>query len=255
MKIERVDGRRSDEFRRLSVNYDACEFAAGSVVFHMGRTKVLCSVNIQQGVPPFLRGKQRGWLTAEYAMLPAATPTRSMREACASQRSGRSVEISRLIGRVLRSIIRFDALGENTIVVDCDVLQADGGTRIACINGAYLALCKAVNRWLDQGIIKENIILDSLAGISLGIVDDRPLIDLTYEEDVRAQGDFNIVVTRSGKLIEVQGTAEQRPLSMHEFNQLLEYAQKGAQHIFNLFDEQQRRLIPISEHNTQTKYV
>ena len=237
MKIERVDKRRCDELRRLSVNYNICEFAASSVLFQMGRTKVLCAVNLQQGVPPFLRGKQRGWLTAEYAMLPASTPTRSTRESSSAQRAGRSVEISRFIGRSLRSIIDFDLLGERTIVIDCDVIQADGGTRTACISASYLALRAAVDQWVAQEIIETTILRDAIAAISIGLIDDSILLDLTYEEDTRAHADFNIVLTKAGAIVEIQGAAEQNPVSWNDFNQMCTVASQGIHQLFTFFDE------------------
>jgi len=236
MKIERMDGRRCDELRRLSVNYNVCEFAASSVLFQMGRTKVLCAVSLQQGVPPFLRGKQRGWLTAEYAMLPASTPTRTTRESSSAQRSGRSVEISRFIGRSLRSIIDFDELGERTIVIDCDVIQADGGTRTACISASYLALRAAVDQWISQQIITTTILRDAIAAVSIGLIADSILLDLTYEEDTRAHADFNIVLTKTGSIVEIQGAAEQAPVAWKDFHQLCTMAQLGIQQLFTFFD-------------------
>lgn len=238
MKIERVDGRASNQLRSLSVNYDVCEFATSSVLFTMGRTKVLCAVSLQPGVPPFLRGKQRGWLTAEYAMLPASTPTRTPREACAPQRSGRSVEISRLIGRALRSIVSFELLGERTIVIDCDVIQADGGTRTACISASYLALRAAADRWLAQGIISQDILHDALAAVSVGVINDAVLLDLTYEEDVRVQADFNLVLTKSGAIVEIQGAAEHQSVSWNQFNQICRLGQEGIAQLFSFFEQQ-----------------
>jgi ribonuclease PH len=178
----------------------------------MGKTKVLCAVSLQQGVPHFLRGKKTGWLTAEYSLLPASTPIRTVREITANKRNGRTIEISRVIGRALRSVVNLDPLGEQTIFIDCDVLQADGGTRTACITGAYLALKAAVAQWLHRGIISETILIDELAAISVGLAQDTVLLDLDFIEDSATEADFNFVLTRSGKIIELQGSAEKFPI-------------------------------------------
>src|ERR1700733_6301212 len=185
--------REYNELRPLKVAYDIYSYTPGSVLFEMGNTKILCSVTLQNSVPHFLRGKRRGWLTAEYALLPASTPIRTVREVSANKRNGRTIEISRLIGRSLRSVADLAVLGESTIFIDCDVLQADGGTRTACITGAYLALKAAVVRWLEKGIIHQSLLKDELGAVSVGIADDLTLLDLDFIEDSTTFADFNFV--------------------------------------------------------------
>jgi ribonuclease PH len=204
------------------------DHAEGSVLIEFGNTRVLCAVSVTEGVPRWRKGSGQGWVTAEYAMLPRSTNTRSDREAVKGRLGGRTHEISRLIGRSLRGIVDMSALGENTMVVDCDVLQADGGTRTAAITGAYVALQDAVG-WLRQrGLLKgEHVLTDSVAAISVGVVDGVPLLDLKYEEDVRAETDMNVVMTGSGKFIEVQGTAEGAPFARDELDELLLLAELG----------------------------
>ncbi|TET06556.1 ribonuclease PH [Candidatus Dependentiae bacterium] len=223
----RQNNRTYNQLRKVKISYNLFGYAPGNVLFEMGNTKVLCSVMMQKGVPFFLKGSKTGWLTAEYALLPAATTIRTQREATLLKRNGRSVEISRLIGRSLRSIVQLDNIGEKTILVDCDVLQADGGTRTACLTGAYLALEVAEQYWLERDIIPESIIKDALAAISVGVIDNQVYLDLDYSEDNRAGADFNFVLTSSGKLIEVQGSAEKTALSWEIFEQLRQLACKG----------------------------
>ena len=234
---KRAQNRSYDELRPLKVTYNVYPYAAGSTLFEMGNTKVLSSVTLQQGVPHFLRGKKMGWLTAEYSLLPASTPMRTVRDITINKRSGRTIEISRLIGRSLRSIINFNVLGEQTIFIDCDVLQADGGTRTASITGAFLALKSAQDLWKSKGIIKQPFIIDELAAISVGLSDETPLLDMDFAEDTMIDADFNFVLTRSGKIVEIQGSAEKHPISWDCYNHIQELACKGSRKLFEFFDE------------------
>jgi len=225
----RADGRNNDDLRKVTVHRGWSDHAEGSALISFGGTKVLCTASFTAGVPRWKVGKGEGWVTAEYSMLPRATHTRSDREAVKGKIGGRTHEISRLIGRSLRAIVDVKALGENTIVIDCDVLQADGGTRTASITGAYIALVDAINWGKKHGHIpaKSNPLTDSVAAISVGIIDGEPQLDLAYVEDVRAETDMNVVVTGSGKFVEVQGTAEGVPFDRDELNRLLDLALKG----------------------------
>jgi len=225
-------GRRYNQVRPISIQYDALGYADASVLFQIGQTKVLASVTLQDGVPHFLRGQRTGWLTAEYSMLPCATQKRTNRESTQHYRNSRSVEISRLIGRSLRTIVDVSGIGERTIIIDCDVLQADGGTRVASITAASLALDLASKRWLNAGIVEESVVQESVAAVSVGVVDDDHILDLSFEQDSQAEADFNFVLTESGKLIEVQGTAEQTPLSWQDFESLKKLAVEGVEQIF-----------------------
>lgn len=233
---KRNDGRSSHELRPLKISYDALGYAKASVLLEMGNTKVLASVDLQPLVPRFLKGQKTGWLTAEYAMLPSSTHERSNRESRTGP-SARSVEISRLIGRCLRTIVNLKALGERTIIVDCDVLQADGSTRIASITAASLALKRACDRWFEEGTTNQNLCHEQIAGISLGIVNGTALVDLTYEEDSKAEADFNFVISTSGKLIEIQGTAEQSPVEWEMFETLRQMALTGVAQLFASLQE------------------
>ena len=230
MSFIRVDGRRPDELRPVKITRDYIMHAEGSVLIELGNTKVICTATIEDRVPHWLRGEGTGWITAEYAMLPRATGVRNQRESSKGRIGGRTHEIQRLIGRSLRSIIDLKALGERTIWLDCDVIQADGGTRTAAITGAYIALTDA-RRKLPEPVAVQ----DYLAAISLGIVDGQVLLDLCYEEDFAAQLDMNVVMTGSGKIVEIQGTAETAPFSREELNALLDLAKKG---ILELVDMQ-----------------
>jgi ribonuclease PH len=218
----RNDGRRPDELRPLELLPDYLEHPHGSVLFTQGKTKVLCTASIQEGVPRWLYGKGRGWLTAEYSLLPASTGDRTDREASRGKQGGRTVEIQRLIGRSLRAVTDFDALGERTLWVDCDVLQADGGTRCAAITGAYVAARRALDRF---GLSKT--LSGSVAAVSVGIVGGEPLLDLDYSEDSTAEVDMNVVMTGDGALVEVQATAEKTPFSRADLDGLLELAAGG----------------------------
>lgn len=250
----RANNRRNDQIRSLKVTYDVLAYASGSVLFEMGNTKVLCAVTRQQGVPHFLKGKKSGWLTAEYALLPASTPLRTVRDSTSSKRNGRTIEISRLIGRSLRSIVKLDKVGENTIFIDCDVLQADGGTRTASITGAFLALRAASSKWLSEGLISESIISDEVAAISVGINAGQPLLDIDFAEDSTTDADFNFVLTRSGKIIEIQGSSEKSPISWDQYDQMKDYAILGINQIYNFFDENQY-LSQTQEKNSNEAFV
>lgn len=225
----RPDGRRADELRPVRLSRGWLDEAEGSVLVEFGRTRVLCAASFTQGVPRWRKGSGQGWVTAEYAMLPRSTSTRSDRESVKGRIGGRTHEISRLIGRSLRAIIDVSALGENTIVLDCDVLQADGGTRTAAITGAYVALADAISWGRKNGAVPADapVLTDSVAAVSVGIVDGVPVLDLPYVEDVRAETDMNVVVTGSGGFVEVQGTAERTPFDRNELDVLLDLAVGG----------------------------
>ena len=227
--MTRADGRRNDQLRPVSIERGWSEQAEGSALISFGRTRVLCTASFTNGVPRWLTGKGTGWVTAEYAMLPRSTNDRMDRESIKGRVGGRTHEISRLIGRSLRGIIDTKALGENTLVIDCDVLQADGGTRTAAITGAYVALHDAVEWGRERGFIGKKAVAlrDSVSAVSVGIIDGEPRLDLPYEEDVRAETDMNVVVTGAGTFIEVQGTAEHAPFDRAELNALLDLAVGG----------------------------
>lgn len=234
--MQRSDGRRQNEVRQLRLVYDVYEHASASVLYEIGKTKVLCAVSLQPGVPQFLRGCKTGWLTAHYAMLPTATPKRNEREINLGKKNERYVEISRLIGRSLRSALQLEFLPDQTIIIDCDILQADGGTRTASISGAFLALKQAEQKWLAQDIIKQPFIKHDIAAISVGILQGVPIVDPSFIEDSSGEGDFNFVITRSGLIIEIQGTAEKEPLAVDVFYKAHDLAQQGVQHIFTSFE-------------------
>ncbi|MCW4466580.1 ribonuclease PH [Glutamicibacter sp. MNS18] len=225
----RADGRSAAQLRDITITRGWSAQAEGSALIEFGETRVLCTASFTEGVPRWLKGQGTGWVTAEYAMLPRATNTRNSRESVRGKLSGRTHEISRLIGRSLRAVINTSALGENTIVLDCDVLQADGGTRTAAITGAYVALAEAVEWARREGLVRKNaqVLTDSVAAISVGIIDGIPMLDLPYEEDVRAETDMNVVVTGSGDFVEVQGTAEGVPFKRAELDALLDLAVIG----------------------------
>lgn len=227
MAKERTDGRRADELRPLKFTPGFIEWADGSVLIEAGKTRVICTATIQDGVPKWLRGQGKGWVTAEYSMLPASTPDRVMREAVRGKQGGRTVEIQRLVGRSLRSIVDLRALGDRTVLVDCDVIQADGGTRCASVSGAYVALHLALAGLVDKDFINEIPLTDSVAAVSVGVCGGVPLLDLDYNEDSSAEVDMNVVMTGSGNLVEVQATAEQTPFSRQELDALIDLASKG----------------------------
>ncbi len=223
----RTDGRKNDEIRKVKFTRRFITTAEGSVLIEMGNTRVICTASIEEKVPPFLRDQKKGWVTAEYGMLPRSTHTRTAREASMGKVGGRTQEIQRLIGRALRAVVDQQALGERTVWIDCDVIQADGGTRTASITGAFVALNEALFLALKNGIIEKNPIKDYLAAISVGIVKGEPMLDLCYAEDSIAEVDMNVVMTDSGKIVEIQGTAESEPFSRESLNTLLAYAEKG----------------------------
>jgi ribonuclease PH len=223
----RRDGRQADDLRPLSFVRDYTEMAAGSVLVSMGRTRVLCTASVDERVPPWMRGKGTGWVTAEYSMLPGSTPDRSDREVNKGKPSGRTQEIQRLIGRSLRSVCDMKLLGERQIVLDCDVLQADGGTRTASISGAYVALHDALTRLVATGRLPAHPLTTACAAVSVGVVDAVAMLDLDYSEDVRAEVDMNVVMTATGRFVEVQGTAEGLPFSRSELDDLLGLAEHG----------------------------
>lgn len=223
----RRDGRQPDDLRPLVFERDYTEMAAGSVLVSMGRTRVLCTASVDERVPPWMRGKGTGWVTAEYSMLPGSTPDRSDREVNKGKPSGRTQEIQRLIGRSLRSICDMKLLGERQVIVDCDVLQADGGTRTASISGAYVALHDALTRLVASGRIGAHPLTMACAAVSVGVVDAIGLLDLDYSEDVRAEVDMNVVMTSTGRFVEVQGTAEGLPFTRAELDDLLGLAEHG----------------------------
>jgi ribonuclease PH len=220
--MKREDGRRTDALRPLRIELDFLERPHGAVLYGQGRTLVLCTASVQEGVPRWMSGRGRGWLTAEYSLLPASTGDRTPREASDGRQKGRTVEIQRLIGRALRAVADFQALGERTVWLDCDVLQADGGTRCAAISGAYAAARRALERFgLGRALA------GSVAAVSVGVVEGEPLLDLDYSEDVRAEVDMNVVMTGDGRLVEVQATAERAPFDREQLERLLALAERG----------------------------
>src|SRR5262245_15936425 len=223
----RSDKRPADELRSTTITPNYLMHAEGSVLIEAGHTKVICTASVEERVPPFLRGMGKGWVTAEYGMLPRATTTRMQREASAGKVGGRTQEIQRLIGRSLRSVANLPALGERTIWVDCDVSQADGGTRTASITGAFVAVALALEKMRERGIISSIPLIDYVAAISVGVVDGEPLLDLAYDDDSRAQVDMNVVKTGAGQFIEVQGTAEGLPFGRDSLDTLLDLADAG----------------------------
>jgi len=227
--MTRADGRENDQLRPVTIERGWSKQAEGSALISFGDTRVLCTASFTSGVPRWLTGKGRGWVSAEYAMIPRSTNDRMDREAVKGKVGGRTHEISRLIGRSLRGIIDLKALGENTILLDCDVLQADGGTRTAAITGAYVALADAVEWGRSNGFVAKKAVAlsDTVSAISVGIIDGEPMLDLAYVEDVRAETDMNVVVTGRGSFVEVQGTAEGAPFDRDELNRLLDLALKG----------------------------
>ena len=231
---ERKDGRTDDELRSVTITRGFTSHPAGSVLVAFGDTRVMCTASVTDGVPRWRKGSGLGWLTAEYAMLPAATHTRSDRESVKGRVGGRTQEISRLIGRSLRACIDLRALGENTISIDCDVLQADGGTRTAAITGAYLAVVDACSWAKSEGLIKDWPIRTSVSAISVGVIDGMPLLDLHYDDDVAADTDMNVVMTGGGDFVEVQGTAEGEPFDRDLLNSLLDLATAGCQELTRL---------------------
>ena len=233
----RDNGRGLNQLREIKITPNYIIHPEGSVLIEFGNTKVICTATVQDGVPPFLRNSGKGWLTAEYSMLPRATETRNQREAAKGKLTGRTMEIQRLIGRALRTAVDLDSLGEKTIMLDCDVIQADGGTRTASITGAYVALAIACKRVLKDGKIKRDVLKENVAAISVGIVDRKAMLDLKYTEDSAAEVDMNVVMNNKMELIEVQGTGEESTFSRGELNAMLDFAEKGLKEIFELQDK------------------
>jgi ribonuclease PH len=229
---QRIDGRYHDALRPLTIQVGYLAFAEGSALINLGNTSVLCAVTVEDRQPPFLRGTSKGWVTAEYSMLPRSTQQRTPRESVAGRIGGRTHEIQRLIGRSLRAVVDLKALGERTFTIDCDVLQADGGTRTASITGAYVALVQAMHKLFEDGTYCAMPIKFPVAATSVGIIDGVPMLDLAYEEDSRADVDFNVVMTGEGKYVETQGTAEHGAYTREEMNRLLELAEKGINESF-----------------------
>jgi ribonuclease PH len=230
----RIDGRRADELRPVTIHRSFIKHAEGSVLIEMGATKVICTVSVEEKVPPFLRGQNRGWVTAEYAMIPRATPERVPREASKGKQGGRTLEIQRLIGRSLRAVTNMDELGERTFWVDCDVIQADGGTRTASVTGAFVALADAIAVVRQKGLIKKNPLKDYLAAVSVGKVGADMFADLCYAEDCIADVDLNLIMTGKGEFVEVQGTAERVPFSRAELQKFLDLGWTGIQSLIKL---------------------
>jgi ribonuclease PH len=228
----RASGRAPDELRTIRITRGYTRHAEGSVLVEFGDTKVLVTASVEDGVPSFLRGKGEGWVTAEYGMLPRSTHTRSAREAARGKQSGRTLEIQRLIGRSLRAVVDLRALGERTVTLDCDVLQADGGTRTASITGAYVALADAMDALVRRRVLAASPLHGQVAAVSVGIVDGLPVVDLDYVEDSSAETDMNVVMNNGGGFIEVQGTAEGHAFRRHELDQLLDLAAAATQHLF-----------------------
>ncbi len=223
----RNDQRHNDQLRPVKITTNYIKHAEGSVLVETGETKVICTATIDEKVPPFLKGEGKGWVTAEYSMLPRATSVRNPREAARGKQGGRTLEIQRLIGRALRSVVDLKALGERTIWIDCDVIQADGGTRTAAITGAFVALVEACNLLINEGKLSKLPIIDYLAATSVGLVAGEPMLDLAFVEDSNAIVDMNVVMTGSNKFVEIQGTGEEAPFSKDEFLSLLSLAEKG----------------------------
>ncbi|OAB46703.1 ribonuclease PH [Paenibacillus glacialis] len=239
----RSNGRNNDQLRTMNITTNVNKYAEGSVYIEMGDTKILCTATVDEKVPPFLKGQGKGWVTAEYSMLPRATHSRNQREANRGKLTGRTMEIQRLIGRALRSVVNLHALGERTITLDCDVIQADGGTRTTSITGSFVALCIAVNKIAQQHKLPVFPITDYLASVSVGVVGGRTLLDLNYEEDSKAKVDMNLVMTGSGQFVELQGTGEESPFSRQELDSLLQIGEQG---IRDIITYQQEVLGPIA---------
>jgi ribonuclease PH len=238
----RNDGRHPDQLRTIKITPDFISQAEGSVLIELGKTRVICTATVDDGVPSFLKGSGKGWVTSEYGMLPRATEERTPREAARGKQTGRTLEIQRLIGRSLRAITDQEALGERTVFLDCDVIEADGGTRTASITGAFVAFALAMERLVAARMLKNSPLIDSVAATSVGIVDDVALLDLCYEEDARAEVGMNVVMTGSGDFVEIQATAEGRPFTGSEMQDLLALAAAGIRRLYDA----QREVLPAS---------
>lgn len=230
----RSNGRKAEDIRPTTIRTNTNKFAEGSVTIEVGDTKVICTATVDEKVPPFMKGQGKGWITAEYSMLPRATQTRNQREAARGKLTGRTMEIQRLIGRSLRSVVDLHALGERTITLDCDVIQADGGTRTASITGSFVAMTMAIHKIAEQHKLAVFPVTDFLAAVSVGVVQDEPVCDLNYDEDSQAKVDMNVVMTGSGKFVEVQGTGEESPFTREELTQLLALGEQGVKQLVEL---------------------
>ncbi len=235
----RQDGRMPNGMRKINITTDYIDYAEGSCLFEAGKTKVVCTASVEEGVPLFLRGKGTGWITSEYSMLPRSCQKRVQRESSKGKQGGRTHEIQRLIGRSMRGVVNMEALGERTIWMDCDVIQADGGTRCASINGSFIALYLALGRLKKDNALKEIPINSFIAAVSAGMVGGTPFLDLTYEEDSAAEVDMNVVMTDGGKFVEVQGTAEKEPFGKEDLDEMLDLAKKG---IMKIVEKQKEAL-------------
>lgn len=240
----RIGGRTDQELRPMQITPHYIKHAEGSVLIEVGDTKVICTATIEERVPPFMKGQGKGWVTAEYSMLPRATQVRNQREAAKGKLGGRTMEIQRLIGRALRSVVNLEALGERSITLDCDVIQADGGTRTASITGAFVAMAFAMNKLANDKHLGKFPINDFLAAVSVGVIGDAPKLDLNYEEDSKAKVDMNVVMTGQGQFVEVQGTGEDAPFSRKELDELLALAEAG---INTMIEVQSGVLGPIAD--------
>ncbi|MFB5678554.1 ribonuclease PH [Paenibacillus terreus] len=239
----RANGRNGDELRPMNLTTGVNKYAEGSVFIEVGDTKVICTASVEERVPPFMKGQGRGWVTAEYSMLPRATHTRNQREAARGKLGGRTMEIQRLIGRALRSVVDLHALGERTVTLDCDVIQADGGTRTTSITGSFVAMAIAINKIAEQHKLQRFPITDFLASVSVGVVGGQPLLDLNYEEDSKAKVDMNLVMTGGGKFVELQGTGEESPFDRKELDLMLSLGEQG---ILQMIERQKEVLGPIA---------
>lgn len=235
--MNRIDGRRNDELRSVKITPQYIKYPEGSILIEMGNTKVICNATIEEKVPAWLKGQEQGWITAEYSMLPRATEQRNQREASKGKIGGRTHEIQRLIGRALRSVVDLKAFGERTIWIDCDVIQADGGTRTASITGSFIALVEAFQHLKEQGLISRLPIIDWLAAVSVGKVKGEILLDLAYSEDSQAEVDMNLVMTGQGKFVELQGTAEDYPFTRAELEEILALGEKGIRELIEIQKE------------------
>jgi len=247
--MSRADNRAVDQIRTVTFETGINMHAEGSVLIGMGNTRIICTASVEEKVPFFMRDKGRGWVTAEYSMLPRATSERTQREAARGKQGGRTMEIQRLIGRSLRAVVNMEELGERTIWIDCDTIQADGGTRTASITGGFVALCLAVDGLMERGKLKKNPITDYLAAVSVGVVDSVPMLDLDYDEDYKAGTDMNVVMTGKGKYVELQGTAEEEPFGQEELDELIKLAARGVR----LLVDKQKEVLPDSLSHTLGK--
>lgn len=235
--MDRIDGREREQLRPVKITRNYLKHAEGSVLIEMGDTKVICTASVEEKVPPFLKGLGKGWITGEYGMLPRSTEVRKIRDSTRGKIDGRTMEIQRLIGRALRSVVNLEELGENTIFIDCDVIQADGGTRTASITGSFVALVDAINKMMAEGKIKKMPIQNYVAAVSVGIKDGEIILDLNYAEDSTCQVDMNIVMTEKGDLVEIQGTGEEKPFTRQEMEEMIRIGEKGVMELIDIQKE------------------